>query len=93
MNVSDDKDLAEKEKARQFIAAAPRMDGIESTSVEFGEHNTGDPAMWLVFRLQRDLVANVEWVLRFNEYAAKIQTSILHSGLTRFPYVRLEQAA
>ena len=93
MNVSDDKDLAEKEKAEQFIAETPLMDGIENVRVELGEDQTGDPAMWLVFRLRRDLKFDREMAQRFNEYAAVIQTKILHSGLTRFPYTRLEQAA
>ncbi len=69
------------------------MEGVESIRVELGNDNTGDPAMWLIFHLQRDLAVDVEWILRFNEYAAGIQTKILHSGLTRFPYARLEQAA
>jgi hypothetical protein len=93
MNVSDDKDLAEKEKAEQFIAETPLMDGIENVRVELGEDQTGDPAMWLVFRLRPDLNFDREMARRFNEYAAVIQTKILHSGLTRFPYTRLEQAA
>jgi hypothetical protein len=93
MKVSDDKDLAEKEKAEQFIAETPLMDGIENVRVELGEDQTGDPAMWLVFRLRPDLKFDREMAQRFNEYAAVIQTKILHSGLTRFPYTRLEQAA
>ncbi len=93
MKVSDDKDLAEKEKAEQFIAETPLMDGIENVRVELGEDQTGDPAMWLVFRLRHDLKFDQEMARRFNEYAAVIQTKILHSGLTRFPYTRLEQAA
>jgi hypothetical protein len=93
MNVSDDKDLAEKEKAEQFIAETPLMEGIENVRVELGEDQTGDPAMWLVFRLRPDLKFDEEMARRFNEYAAVIQTKILHGGLTRFPYTRLEQAA
>jgi hypothetical protein len=93
MNVSDEKDLAEKEKAEQFIAETPLMEGVENVRVELGEDQTGDPAMWLVFRLRPDLNFDMETARRFNEYAAVIQTKILHSGLTRFPYTRLEQAA
>jgi len=42
MNVSDNKDLAEKEKAEQFIAETPLMDGIENVRVELGEDQTGE---------------------------------------------------
>jgi hypothetical protein len=93
MKVTEDQSQAEKEKAEQLIANFPLMDGVDHISVELGEDNTGDPAMWLVFHLQKDLEADVPWIQSFNEYSGKIQTSILHSGLTRFPYTRLEQAA
>jgi hypothetical protein len=93
MATTEANDLAEKEKAEQFIAETPLMDGIENVRVELGEDHTGDPAMWLVFRLRPDLNFDQEMARRFNEYAAVIQTKILHSGLTRFPYTRLEQAA
>jgi hypothetical protein len=93
MATTEAADLAEKEKAEQFIAETPLMDGIENVRVELGEDQTGDPAMWLVFRLQPGLKFDNEMARRFNEYAAVIQTKILHSGLTRFPYTRLEQAA
>jgi hypothetical protein len=90
MATTEANDLAEKEKAEQFIAETPLMDGIENVRVELGEDQTGDPAMWLVFRLRPDLNFDMEMAKRFNRYAAVIQTKILHSGLTRFPYTRLE---
>ena len=93
MATTEANDLAEKEKAEQFIAETPLMDGIENVRVELGEDHTGDPAMWLVFRLRPNFNFDQEMARRFNEYAAVIQTKILHSGLTRFPYTRLEQAA
>jgi hypothetical protein len=93
MNVAEDQDLMEKAKAEQFVAETPLMDGIESIRVELGEDQTGDPAMWLVFRLQSDLKFDRETVRRFNDYAAIIQTKILHSGLKRFPYTRVERVA
>ena len=90
MNVAEDQDLMEKAKAEQFIAETPMMEGIESTRVELGEDHTGDPVMWLVFRLRPDLNFDMEMARRFNEYAAIIQTKILHGGLKRFPHTRLE---
>jgi hypothetical protein len=90
MATTEATDLFEKEKAEQFIAETPLMEGIENVRVELGEDQTGDPAMWLVFRLRPDVKFDQEMARRFNEYAAVIQTKILHSGLTRFPYTRLE---
>ena len=93
MKVSDEQDQLEKEKAEQIIADTPLMDGIESVSIELGDDQSGDPAMWLVFHLQRDLQADDPWLKRFNEYTSKIDMRIIDSGLTRFPYTRLRQAA
>ena len=90
MRVDEEQDQLEKTKAEQFAAETPRLEGVESVSVELGDDQTGDPAMWLVFRTKRDLDTNKEWHRRFLDYAAVIQTKILHSGLTRFPYTRLE---
>jgi len=80
----------EKAKAEEFVADTPMMEGIERVRVELGEDHTGDPAMWLVFSLRPDVKFDMEMAKRFNEYAAVIQTKILHGGLKRFPYTRLE---
>jgi hypothetical protein len=93
MSVAEAQDQFELQKAEQFIAETPRIDGIESVRVELGEDHSGDPAMWLVFTLRADLDANREWMRRFIAYAGVIQTKILHSGLKRFPYTRLVDAA
>jgi hypothetical protein len=93
MAVMENHDQAEKSLAEQFIAEAPKMQGVERITVELGNDQTGDPAMWLVFHLQPGVVVNSEWARSFNEYAAIIQTKILHSGMRRFPYTRLESAA
>lgn len=90
MAIMEANDLFEKQKAEQFLAETPLMDGIENVRVELGEDQTGDPAMWLIFRLRPGLNFDMETAKRFNEYAAIIQTKILHEGLKRFPYTRLE---
>jgi hypothetical protein len=83
----------EKTKAEQLIAETPLAEGIDSISVELGEDHDGDPSMWLVFRLRDISGEDWEAVRRLNDFAAVLQTKILHSGLTRFPYTRWEQAA
>ena len=83
----------EKAKAEQFVAETPMMDGVESVRVDLDEDFTGDPVFRLVFRLRSDLKFDRAMARRFNEYAAIIQTKILHSGIKRFPHTRLERAA
>jgi hypothetical protein len=93
MNVTEDQGQLEKAAAEQIIADTPLMDGIESVNVELGDDQTGDPAMWLVFHMRHDLLANDQWLRRFNEYSHQLGMRIIHSGLTRFPYTRLRRAA
>jgi hypothetical protein len=93
MKTTEEQDLMEKAKAEQFVAETPMMEGVESVRVELDEDHTGDPILWLVFRLRPDLKFDRPIARRFNEYAAVIQTKILHSGLKRFPHTRLERAA
>ena len=93
MAVTEDQGQLEKQKAEQIIAGTPLMDGIESISVELGDDQSGDPAMWLVFHLKHDLKADDHWLERFNNYSGQIDMKIIQSGLTRFPYTRLRQAA
>jgi len=93
MRVSEEQGQLEKEKAEQIIADTPLMDGIESITVELGDDHTGDPAMWLVFHMRRDLNADDQWLRRLNEYSGQLGMKIIHSGLTRFPYTRLRRAA
>jgi hypothetical protein len=80
----------EKAKAEQLIAESPIIDVVENYRVELGEDQTGDPAMWLVFRLKPGTNFDTVTADRFIDYAGAIQTKIIHSGLKRFPYTRLE---
>ena len=93
MNIAEDQGQLEKAKAEQIIADTPLMDGIESVSVELGEDQTGDPAMWLVFLMNRDVKPDNNWYDRFNEFSHQLGMRIIHSGLTRFPYTQLRPAA
>lgn len=94
MAVAEDQGQFEREQAERFIAETPMPEGVQAVRVELGTDHTGDPAMWLVFSLGRDLdFADGATLNKFLDYSALLQTKILHSGLVRFPYTRLEKAA
>jgi hypothetical protein len=90
MTVAQEQDQFEKEKAEQFVAETPRMPGVEKVRVELGEDFTGDPAMWLIFKLNPALNFDNAKAKEFNAYASVIQLKIIDSGLKRFPYTKLE---
>jgi hypothetical protein len=93
MGVLSDTEEQEKAKAEAIIASTPQFAGIESVHIELGDDNSGDPAMWLVFRIRPGVIADEPWIQAFSEYSTKLGLKLIHSGLTRFPYTRLEPAA
>ncbi len=93
MTTSDQQDEHERNAAESLIAETPRFDGVDTVRIELGTDHTGDPSMWIVFQLQPGLAVDASWVKAFNEYTTKLSLKLLHNGLTRFPYTRLEQAA
>ena len=83
----------EKAAAEALIAADPKFPGIESTHVELGADHTGDPSMWIVFHHDPDLTVDESWIQAFSEYSTKLSLKLIHSGLQRFSYTRLQPAA
>lgn len=88
----EEKGEQERVAAEQFIAANPPFAGVESVRVELGEDHSGDPSIWLVFRLRPGLEGDEAWVKAFTDYSTRLTLNLLSSGLSRFPYTRLESA-
>jgi hypothetical protein len=93
MTIAEEQGEYEKTTAEGLIATTQPFTGVESVRVELGVDHTGDPSMWLVFRLRPGLNVDAPWVRAFSEYSTKLSLKLIHSGLTRFPYTRLESAA
>lgn len=93
MIISEDDGQQEKAKAEALIAETPIFDGVDRIHVELGEDHDGDPSMWLVFHLRPGLNVDVSWIRAYNDYSTKLGLKLIHSGLARFPYTRLEPAA
>ncbi len=93
MTTMDDNAQLEKQKAEELIASAPAFAGVESVRVELGEDHSGEPSLWLVFKLRPELQADDSWFRAYIEYSNRLSLKLIHSGLTRFPYTRLESAA
>jgi hypothetical protein len=93
MTTAEDQGEQEKAAAEAIIAATPNFIGVDNVHVELGEDHAGDPSMWLVFHLRPGLTPDESWVRAFSDYSTKLGLKLIHSGLTRFPYTRLEPAA
>lgn len=93
MNPIEEQGEREKASAEEIIAASKPFPGIETILVELGEDHSGDPSMSLVFKIRDGVTIDESWIRAFNEYATKLTLTLIHSGLKRFPYTRLEPAA
>ena len=93
MTLTEEQGEREKTSAEELIAATDPFPGVESVRVELGEDHTGDPSMWLIFRIRPGSQVDESWIQAFSEYSTKLSLKLIHSGLTRFPYTRLEPAA
>ena len=93
MDTIEQTGLAEKAQAEQIIEAAPRLPEVDTFEVRLDEDWTGDPSLYITFRIKRGTVFNKDFYARFNGYANAISLKLLHSGISRFPYTSLETAA
>ena len=85
--------MAEKQKAEQLIESVPKMAEIEGVSVQLATDSAGDPSLFITFSLRPGSVVNDTFASSFVDYVAEIQSKILQSGVSRFPYTRLGRAA
>lgn len=89
----EEQDQQELERAESLISEASPFVGIESMHIELDEDSTGDPSMWIVFRLKPGFRGDVSWVQEFTEHSTKLRRKLLNSGQKRFPYTRIERPA
>ncbi len=93
MTLLETEGIAEKQRAEDLVASAPKMPGIDHVSVDLGSSWTGDPSLYLTFYLQSDVLVDDAFASRFVDYSASIIDKILQSGISRFPYTHVKRAA
>ena len=87
-------EMQEMQEAERLVATVPLIPEVSAINVELYTDNTGDPSFQLIFHIRPDVATeSSEFIRRFLDFAAVVQTKILHSNLRRFPYTKLEQAA
>ena len=91
--ITDAQDKHEQEQAESLLADVIPFIGVESMRVELGEDFTGDPSIWIVFRLRKDFRGDVPWVRAFAEHSTKLTIKLINGGVSRFPYTRIERSA
>jgi hypothetical protein len=67
--------------------------GVEGPQLEFGEDSTGNPAVWLWFKIDEDLNPSDQKVSALNEFVRSVTADLLERKISRWPYVRFRVAA
>jgi hypothetical protein len=93
MDTLMDTGLAEKAKAEELVASVPPMPEVESVDVRLYDDYSGEAALYLTFHIKSGALYDDAFFLRFNQYKHHVRTKILNSGISRFPYARLQEAA
>jgi hypothetical protein len=89
----DDSGTEEKSRAEKLIAASEALSGVENVRVELYDDFAGDPALRVIFLLRNGFKPDSAWIEAFSTYSTKLTLRLLDSGLKRFPYVVLKDAA
>lgn len=83
----------ERERVRQVLDGFPLPPEIADVTIEMGNDSTGDPALWLHFNLKTEIQIKGEQITRLSRFIGEVQSSLLQSGISRFPYAYLDEAA
>ncbi len=93
MSAALDNEQLDKAKAEELISTIPLIPEVESIDVELYTDHTGDAAFRLIFNVRKDVKVDREFMRHFLKFSFIVETAILHSGIDRFPYTRIKQAA
>jgi hypothetical protein len=83
----------EKARAEKLVAALPGIPEVASVTVRLDDDWSGDPSLYLTFRLRGGVQVDDAFIKRFLDYSTRVQSEIFRSGISRFPYARMELAA
>jgi hypothetical protein len=65
-------------------------EGVRSVEFEFGEDATGDPAVWILFRVGADVQPTSAKIDEIDNLAQTMKSEIIGAGAGHWPYVRIQ---
>jgi hypothetical protein len=83
----------EERLARQILAGLSLPPEIERVEIELKDDSSGTPALFLSFVVTPDSKLTPESTPRLSRFMFDVAKEFLRSGIPRFPYVSLDQAA
>lgn len=83
----------EQAKADELLAELDLPPEISSVRAELAEDSSGETALWVVLHLAPNAVKARSDIKKITDFAGDVQVRLLHSGISAFPYIKLEEAA
>ena len=83
----------DREEVEQVIASFPPSSEIDSVDIRLDDDWSGDPSIYISFRLRKDANADDAFLSRFLDYTSRLTRLIIDKGVSRFPYTTLKDAA
>lgn len=83
---------SEKEHADALLAQLDLPPEVQSISTIEGIDETGDPALFIHLHLAKDAIRQLSDAKKITPFRERVQVLLLGNGITRFPYVFLDEA-
>jgi hypothetical protein len=84
---------SEKEMADELLAKLELPPEVVRISTDLGTDTSGDDAIFVHLHIARDAINQKYMVRKLANFSEQVQILLLGSGITRFPYVYIEEAA
>jgi hypothetical protein len=83
----------DQSKVKAVLEKNPLPPEIGQVEIQFKNDHDGTPAMYLSFELRVGALLGKEQIPRLSRYMSDVLDQLLRSGLSRFPYASLDEAA
>ena len=65
---------------------------VRGLQLKFGEDSTSDPALWVIFLVDNDLMPSDEKIAELNNFATEVSSDLIQQHLPVWPYVSFRAA-
>ena len=83
---------SDKERADELIAALQLPPQIEKISTDIGTDSSGDDALFIHLHIAKDSIKQKDMIRTLADFSERVQVLLLGNGITRFPYVYVDEA-
>ncbi len=80
-------------RAKENLGQSPLPPEIYDVVMEFKDDSSGQPSIYLSFKLKPGAAVDQPSIARISRYMSGVLDQLLRSGISRFPYASLDEAA